>query len=216
MGDKTSLRIKEAIEKSGLTLMELQTKTGISKSAIQRYASGETDKIPVDAVKLLAKATNVSAIYLMGWDASQQNNDEQIYKSAGIDFIRVPLYSNLCCGNGGFVEDNILEYVPVPSKGLSATAEYFCQIASGESMKDAGINDGDLLVFEKTPYITNGSIGCFCVDDNVATCKKYKEQNGMIMLQPMNSEFDSIPVDPMNNSFRCLGKLKKAIKDYDK
>lgn len=216
MADKTSLRIKEAIEKSGLTLMELQTKTGISKSAIQRYASGETDKIPVDAVKLLAKATNVSAIYLMGWDASQQNNDEQIYKSAGIDFIRVPLYSNLCCGNGGFVEDNILEYVPVPSKGLSATAEYFCQIASGESMKDAGINDGDLLVFEKTPYITNGSIGCFCVDDNVATCKKYKEQNGMIMLQPMNSEFDSIPVDPMNNSFRCLGKLKKAIKDYDK
>lgn len=216
MADKTSLRIKEAIEKSGLTLMELQTKTGISKSAIQRYASGETDKIPVDAVKLLAKATNVSAIYLMGWDASQQNNDEQIYKSAGIDFIRVPLYSNLCCGNGGFVEDNILEYVPVPSKGLSATAEYFCQIASGESMKDAGINDGDLLVFEKTPYITNGSIGCFCVDDNVATCKKYKEQNGMIMLQPMNSEFDSIPVDPMNNSFRCLGKLKKAIKDFEK
>lgn len=215
MADKTSLRIKEAIEKSGLTLMELQSKTGISKSAIQRYASGETDKIPVDAVKLLAKATNVSAIYLMGWDASQQNNDEQIYKSAGIDFIRVPLYSNLCCGNGGFVEDNILEYVPVPSKGLSATAEYFCQIASGESMKDAGINDGDLLVFEKTPYITNGSIGCFCVDDNVATCKKYKEQNGMIMLQPMNSEFDSIPVDPMNNSFRCLGKLRKAIKDFE-
>lgn len=216
MADKTSLRIKEAIEKSGLTLMELQSKTGISKSAIQRYASGETDKIPVDAVKLLAKATNVSAIYLMGWDTSQQNNDEQIYKSAGIDFIRVPLYSNLCCGNGGFVEDNILEYVPVPSKGLSATAEYFCQIASGESMKDAGISDGDLLVFEKTPYITNGSIGCFCVDDNVATCKKYKEQNGMIMLQPMNSDFDSIPVDPMNNSFRCLGKLRKAIKDFEK
>lgn len=55
MTDKTSLRIKEAIDKSGLTLMELQTKTGISKSAIQRYASGETDKIPVDAVKALAK-----------------------------------------------------------------------------------------------------------------------------------------------------------------
>ena len=47
MSYETSLKIKEAIEKSGLTLMELQEKTGISKSAIQRYASGNTDKIPI-------------------------------------------------------------------------------------------------------------------------------------------------------------------------
>lgn len=77
MADKTSSRIKEAIEKSGLTLMELQAKTGISKSAIQRYASGETDKIPVDAVKSLAKATGVSAMYLMEWDIPSSESNSQ-------------------------------------------------------------------------------------------------------------------------------------------
>ena len=82
-------------------------------------------------------------------------------------------------------------------------------------MKDAGIFDGDLLVFEKTSYITSGSIGCFCVDDNVATCKKYNEKNGMIYLLPMNSNYDIIPVDPLNNNFKCLGKLKKIIKDVE-
>lgn len=77
MEDKTSTRIKEAIEKSGLTLMEMQSKTGISKSAIQRYASGETDKIPVEAVKLIAKATGVSAMYLMEWDNSLNKSNSQ-------------------------------------------------------------------------------------------------------------------------------------------
>ena len=77
MTDKTSLRIKEAIDKSGLTLMELQTKPGISKSAIQRYAAGETDKIPVDAVKALAKVTDVSIMYLMGWDNSPNTSNYQ-------------------------------------------------------------------------------------------------------------------------------------------
>lgn len=203
--------IKRRRKELGLTMAEIAKACGVSEATVSRWESGDIDNMKRSRIASLAKILDVSPALIVGFE-----EDESIYKSAGIDFIRVPLYSNLCCGNGGFVEDNILEYVPVPSKGLSATAEYFCQIASGESMKDAGINDGDLLVFEKTPYITNGSIGCFCVDDNVATCKKYKEQNGMIMLQPMNSEFDSIPVDPMNNSFRCLGKLKKAIKDFEK
>lgn len=203
--------IKRRRKELGLTMSEIAKACGVSEATVSRWESGDIDNMKRSRIASLAKILDVSPALIVGFE-----EDESIYKSAGIDFIRVPLYSNLCCGNGGFVEDNILEYVPVPSKGLSATAEYFCQIASGESMKDAGINDGDLLVFEKTPYITNGSIGCFCVDDNVATCKKYKEQNGMIMLQPMNSEFDSIPVDPMNNSFRCLGKLRKAIKDFEK
>ena len=203
--------IKRRRKELGLTMAEIAKACGVSEATVSRWESGDIDNMKRSRIASLAKILDVSPALIVGFE-----EDESIYKSAGIDFIRVPLYSNLCCGNGGFVEDNILEYVPVPSKGLSATAEYFCQIASGESMKDAGINDGNLLVFEKTPYITNGSIGCFCVDDNVATCKKYKEQNGMIMLQPMNSEFDSIPVDPMNNSFRCLGKLKKAIKDFEK
>ena len=105
--------------------------------------------------------------------------------------------------------------IPVPSKGLNPRAEYFAQYAKGESMKDAGINDGDLLIFERTSQIDDGVIGCFCDEDNVATCKKYKELNGIIMLQPMNSEFEPIVVDPLKDNFMCLGKLKKVIKDFD-
>lgn len=217
---KLSDIMKQYRKNYGLSTRVFAEKIGCTNAYVSLLENDKVKSPSLTIIKNVATAMNMELDTLLemmdDMNVSLKKDDEQIYKSAGIDFIRVPLYSNLCCGNGGFVEDNILEYVPVPSKGLSASAEYFCQIASGESMKDAGINDGDLLVFEKTPYITNGSIGCFCVDDNVATCKKYKEQSGMIMLQPMNSEFDSIPVDPMNNSFRCLGKLRKAIKDFEK
>ena len=141
--------IKLRRKELGLTMADVAKACDVSEATISRWESGDIDNMKRSRIASLAKILKLSPASIVGYE-----EDEHLYKSAGIDFIRVPLYSNLCCGNGGFVEDNILEYVPVPSKGLSSTAEYFCQIASGESMKDAGINDGDLLVFEKTPYIT--------------------------------------------------------------
>lgn len=170
----------------------------------------------IDKIELLANYFKIEKSDLVENRDKSFTSNETIYSSAGIDFIRVPLYDNLCCGNGGFVDDNIIEFVPVPSKGLSSSAEYFCQIASGDSMIDAGIADGDLLIFEKTSNISNGTIGCFCIDENTATCKKYKELNNIIFLQPMNSNFEPIMIDPLNHCFKCIGILKKSVKDFNK
>lgn len=203
-------KIKALRLKQGISQDELAEKVGYThRSSIGKVESGLVD-LPQSKIKAFADALHTTPQYLMGF-----SDDEHMYTSAGLDFIRIPLYGPLCCGNGGFVEDNIIEYIPVPSRGLGNPEKYFAQIASGESMKDAGINDGDLLVFEKVPVVPAGTIGCFCTDENEATCKKYKELNGIIMLQPMNSEFDVIIIDPMNSSFRCLGKLKKVIKDIE-
>lgn len=216
---KLSDIMKQYRKNNGLSTRAFGEKIGCTNAYVSLL---ENDKIKSPSLTIIRKISNAMGIeldYLLemmdDMNVSLKKEDDTIYQSAGIDFIRIPLYSPICCGNGGFVEDNILEFVPVPSKGLSNTSEYFCQIAEGESMKDAGINNGDLLVFEKTIQVHNGQIGCFCIDENEATCKKYKEQNGLIMLQPMNSDFDSIPVDPMNSSFKCLGKLKKIIKEVN-
>ena len=64
-------RLAEAISKSGLSYSELEKKTGIAKSSIQRYATGLTKKIPIDAVQSIAKATNSSAAYIMGWESKE-------------------------------------------------------------------------------------------------------------------------------------------------
>ena len=62
-----SERIKLLIEQSGRSYQELEKATGIKKSSLQRYASGTTAKIPLNAIEMLSKAFNVSQEYLMGW-----------------------------------------------------------------------------------------------------------------------------------------------------
>ena len=191
-----------------LTLEQVGDMVGVGKSTVRKWENGMIENMGRDKIALLAKALNISPLVLL-------DLDEDMYESVGIGYTRIPLYESVCCGDGGFVDDNIIEMIAVPSKGLNPNLKYFCQYADGESMKDAGISTGDLLIFEQCDKVENGVIGCFCIDDNVATCKKYKEINNMIVLQPMNNEYDPIPVDPFNGNVRCIGKLKKVIKDFD-
>ena len=201
--------IKMLRENKNISQEELGNVLGVSDKTISSWEINRTEP-KMGIVQLLADYFGVSTDYLIKGDLSK---DAMIYSKLNIDFIRIPLYSTLCCGDGGFNEDNIIEMVAVPSKGLNPNLEYFAQIADGESMKDAGI--GDLLVFERVDKVDNGVIGCFCIDLNKAMCKKYKEQDGMIILMPMNNEYDPKFIDPLNSHFRCLGKLKKVIKDFE-
>lgn len=202
--------IKKRRQELHLTLEDLGDLCGVGKSTVRKWENGMIENMGRDKISALAKALKISPLTLLNMD-----EDEEMYKSADIDYIRIPLYLPICCGNGAFVDDDIIEYVPVPSKGLSAPENYFCQIAGGDSMKNAGIDDGDLLVFEKSSSISSGSIGCFCIDENEAVCKKYSVQDNMIILLPMNSEYNPMIIDPMNECFKCLGILKRSIKKFN-
>ena len=76
-------RLKQAIDESGLTYSQLESKTGISKSALQRYATGMTKKIPVDTIGAIAQVLNVSAAWIMGW--SEEDNKSNVNFSPATD-----------------------------------------------------------------------------------------------------------------------------------
>lgn len=58
---------------------ELSRETGIPKSAIQRYATGETEKVPIDRIKILAKALKTTPASLLGWPRELDSLDEIVY-----------------------------------------------------------------------------------------------------------------------------------------
>ncbi len=60
-------RFREAIQKSGFSYVELEKKTGISKSALQRYATGNVKKVPVNVIEKIAEVTKTNPCYLVGW-----------------------------------------------------------------------------------------------------------------------------------------------------
>lgn len=63
-----AIKILDAMSKKNISYGELSAMTGIPKSALQRYATGATEKIPLPRVELIAKALDISAAYLMGWE----------------------------------------------------------------------------------------------------------------------------------------------------
>ena len=139
-------------------------------------------------------------------------DDDSIFEIlANPNIFKVPLYDSISCGTGGFVGDNIIDYVSIPSNLFSPKKEYFAQYAHGDSMINANINDGDLVIFEKTSSVTNGMIGCFCVDDNIATCKRLSMTNGQIILLPENPSYN--PIIANVETFKCIGKLAFVIND---
>lgn len=78
-----SERIKALIEQSKQSYQELEKITGIKKSSLQRYASGETKKIPLDVIEKLANTFNVSQEYLMGWDDTEKNTPDKLALTEG-------------------------------------------------------------------------------------------------------------------------------------
>ena len=75
--EQISKRLQKAMIKSKLSYGEISNMINIPKSAVHRYINGETPKIPLDRLKLLAKALNVTPAYLMGWEEEIEPNAEQ-------------------------------------------------------------------------------------------------------------------------------------------
>ena len=70
-----SNRILALILEKNMSYGELSTMTGIPKSALQRYATGETEKIPIDRLQSIAKALGTTTAYLMGWSNESAPTD---------------------------------------------------------------------------------------------------------------------------------------------
>ena len=182
---------------------ELSRSTGLSKPLISQYLSGKI--IPKsDKLKILADALQVNEDFLLG--ISNDIDGVNIYPYSD-DKLRIPIYAPLSCGTGGFVEDDVIDYVQIPEAQLSRNKRYFGQYAMGDSMRGAGINDGDLLLFEITSDLNQGDIGCFCIDENTATCKRFTKTKDRVILVPANEMYQPITVDPLTHHFVIVGKL---------
>ena len=71
-------KILKMISEKGITYSELSSLTKIPKSALQRYATGETEKIPMDRLAAIAVALGVTPAYLMGWEDEAEQKEAPV------------------------------------------------------------------------------------------------------------------------------------------
>lgn len=195
-----SFRIKQKLNQS-----ELATRLNVSQNTISNWENGNREPDTFEDLLKIANYFNVPVGSLL--------TQESKYLGDYLFITKIPLYTLISCGSGMFVGDNVEEYITLPVSLLHQNKEYFAQYAKGDSMIDENIHDGDLLVFEKTSVIQNGQIGCFCIDENMATCKKfYKDDaSAIITLQPANKTYPPIIVTVETMNFHVVGKLALVI-----
>ncbi len=87
---------------------------------------------------------------------------------------------------------------------------YVLQV-KGNSMIEDGIFDGDFVVIEKTNIAVNGDIVVALVDNNLATLKKFYNENGKVVLKPANAEMEPIYPNSLTIQGKAVGIVRKFI-----
>ena len=107
----------------------------------------------------------------------------------------LPLLGEIAAGGPLLAEQNVEEYVTLPDQLVRGGADFVLRV-KGESMIDAGILDGDLVIVRKSDTAVNGDIVVALAGDDEAaeeaTVKRYFRENGRIRLQPENEGMEPI------------------------
>jgi len=199
--------IKKYRDIRNFSLQVLAEKIGLTKKTIQRYETGEI-KIDMDRISDIANALNVRIDSLL----------EGAYEFLGLSvndlqMVSLPIVGKVSCGAGALALEEIEGYEQTPKSWLNG-GEYFYTRAQGDSMINARIHDGDLVLIRKQSDVDDGEIAAVVIDDHIFLKRVYK-RDGTIILQSENNLYPP-KVYNSNDVGTCfiVGKLKKVVVNY--
>lgn len=177
-----SNRILKLITDSGISYGELSKLTNIPKSALQRYATGETEKIPMNRIKIIAEALNVKSQYLMGWNENKYPSNAL---PAETEFVAIPILGSVSAGLGCLAENEIIGYEPWSTSSIKRGHDYIVLRVSGDSMFPSLIED-DLVLIQCQNTVDSGRIAVVTVNGDEGVIKKVKYGSDWIELHSIN------------------------------
>ena len=150
---------------------------------------------------------NLNILEEAGLIKRDANLKRTIRLAGGAENIRhVTVIGTVTAGVPILATQQIEEYVAI--SGVTGD-ELFALHVKGDSMINAGILNGDIVIVNQTPVAENGEIVVALIDDE-ATVKRFYQENDYIRLQPENDEYPPIIVD----NCTILGKVITLIRSY--
>jgi len=122
----------------------------------------------------------------------------------------IPVLGTIAAGAPILAEENISEYLDM-YKIFYTDTEIFALNVKGDSMINAGIMDGDMVIVQKQPVIENGEIGVAIIE-NEATVKRIFFEGDKIILHPENDDMDDIEIFPKESDFHIGGKVIGVVR----
>ncbi|WP_135504925.1 transcriptional repressor LexA [Roseovarius aestuariivivens] len=129
-----------------------------------------------------------------------------------LDVAELPLMGKIAAGVPIEAIAHASRNVAVPGGMVSGPGQHYALEVKGDSMVDAGINDGDVVIIRETEVADNGDIVVALVEDHEATLKKFFRRGNAIALEAANPAYETrvLPEDKV----KVQGKLVGLIRSY--
>lgn len=206
-----SKNLKYYMDKNNKTQTDIIEDLGINKSTISTWCNGT--KMPrMDTIQKLADYFGIKKSNLV--------EDRIEFPLGAMPYIPesttpIPLIGSVNCGTPLFAEDNIEAFISTPEADIQTGEVYFWLRAKGNSMINAGIYDGDLLLIRQQNDVDSGDIAVVAVNGDDATLKRVKKQKDAIILQPENPTCETmIFVGKDREKISIRGRLMQLRKNF--
>jgi repressor LexA len=148
-------------------------------------------KSPRSAVIIIDRLVKIGLLKRLG-DSLRLTEDIAV-STASIVTTQVPLVGVVSCGHPLLAEDNVQAYIPVSTSLAKPGSKYFLLRATGDSMNEAGINGGDILLIRQQNTAEDGKRVVALIDDE-ATVKIFERTSEAVILRPKSSNKKHKPI----------------------
>lgn len=121
--------------------------------------------------------------------------------------VYVPVIGKVTAGEPITAVENIEEYLPLPERFASEDHLFILNI-EGDSMINAGIYDGDMVIVNQQPNAENGDIVVAMTPEHEATVKRFYKESEHIRLHPENTTMDPIILDDVTIIGKVIGVFR--------
>lgn len=205
MKDALDLRSKSGIHRLVTALEE----RGFIRRLPHRARALEIVRLPDALAEATAGSPGFTPRVISNAKPPRPRSALTIVDSPAVD---LPLMGRIAAGVPIEAISEVAHHVSVPGTMLTGREHHYALEVQGDSMIEAGINDGDVVVIREQDTADNGDIIVALVDGHEATLKRYRRRGGMIALEAANPAYETriLPEE----SVRIQGRLVGLIRSY--
>ncbi len=198
--------------------LDLRSKSGIHRLITALEERGFIRRLPhrARAIEIVKLPDALEAGGKAGFSPRVIDGDRPAQKPSGAialdaaPALELPLMGRIAAGIPIEAISDGQSHVAVPGSMVNSRDRHYALEVKGESMIDAGINDGDVVIIRETSVANNGDIVVAQVEGYEATLKRYRKNGDMVMLEAANPAFETrlLRADQVEVQGRLVGLIR--------
>ena len=145
-------------------------------------------------------------------EGSRRDQPRGAMTVSSLDAMELPVMGRIAAGTPIEAISEVSHHIAVPGSMLSGRGQHYALEVKGDSMIEAGINDGDIVVIREQITADNGDIVVALIEDHEATLKRFRRRGNMIALEAANPAYETRVL--RDDQVKVQGRLVGLIRSY--